>query len=167
MPRGLPAAAALALLITAPLAAQEAAPGLEAVSDGWTSRCASAARGGEMSCEAESRVRLREGGQQLLRLAVQQGPDLAEPPGLLLQLPHGLHIPAGARLSVDGGIPLVLEIQTCDAAGCYAGVPLDETLAAQMRAGGQATVAFQNLAREEITVPAPLAGFGEVLDAIR
>ena len=42
---------------------------------------------------------------------------------LLVQLPLGLNLPVGAKLQVDDGKVVDLQIQTCEARGCYAKYP--------------------------------------------
>jgi invasion protein IalB len=85
----------------------------------------------------------------------------AEPrnPTLLVQMPLGLHLPGGLTLKVDQGQPLVLEIQSCDPNGCYAGTAIDAALLSGLKAGNTLHATVQSLARETIDVPVPLAGF--------
>ena len=44
-------------------------------------------------------------------------------PIVLVQLPLGLNLPAGAKLQVDDGKVTDLQIQTCENRGCYATMP--------------------------------------------
>ena len=80
---------------------------------------------------------------------------------MLLQLPHGLFNPAGVTMGVDGAKPETFAIQTCDAKGCYAGVPLTPEKLAAMSGGSKLNVTFQNLKKQKIVVPVPLKGFAE------
>jgi invasion protein IalB len=145
------------------------AASFQAFSPGWTSSCASATRAAEPVCTLEIRVLLQGDGSQLLRMTTQTGGGVEDgaASGLLLQVPLGLYNPAGVRVAVDGEEVAALEVQTCDAAGCYAGTPLSDALEAAMRAGERATVTFQDLARNDIGVPVMLEGFGPTLDGVR
>lgn len=77
----------------------------------------------------------------------------------LVQLPHGLYLPGGIALQVDGGAPVPALIQTSDAGGVYASVPLPAGLVDAMRAGRSLTVAMQSVKREPIALTVSLAGF--------
>ena len=62
-----------------------------------------------------------------------------------MQLPLGLNLPAGAKMQVDDGKMVDLQIQTCEQRGCYANAPISPDLLAAMRSGKQFKVSFQNL----------------------
>ena len=48
-------------------------------------------------------------------------------PSALIQLPLGLNMPDGAKLQVDDGPATDMQIQTCEASGCYAGTTIAPT----------------------------------------
>lgn len=150
-----------------PVAGDVTQTSFQAVSSGWTTLCTAPVRGGDMACELEVRVGLQGDGRQLVRMTLQQGPDLDVRPSVLLQLPHGLFNAAGVRVAVDGAAAGELPVQTCDEAGCYAGTTLGAELEATLREGSQLTVTFQDLARNDIGVPIVLEGFATGLDSIR
>src|SRR3954464_7682823 len=83
------------------------------------------------------------------------------------KLPVGLNIPAGAKLQVDDGKAVDLPVQTCEARGCYAGAAVAPELLAAMKAGKQLKVSFQNLNKETLTVPLPLADFAAAYEKIK
>jgi invasion protein IalB len=84
-----------------------------------------------------------------------------------VQLPLGLNLPIGARFQVDDGKPIDLQIQTCENRGCYASTPVAPDLLAALRSGKQLKVSFQNMAKETITIPMPLADFAVAYDKIK
>ena len=88
-------------------------------------------------------------------------------PVALVQLPLGLNLPAGAKLQVDDGKTSDLQIQTCEARGCYANLPISPDLLAAMKSGKQLKISFQNLAKETITIPMPLADFAAAYEKIK
>ena len=88
-------------------------------------------------------------------------------PVALVQLPLGLNLPAGARLQVDDGKAVDLQIQTCENRGCYANTQISPDLMAALKSGKQLKVSFQNLAKETITIPMPLADFTAAYDKIK
>jgi invasion protein IalB len=88
-------------------------------------------------------------------------------PVALVQLPLGLNLPAGAKLQVDDGKVIDLPIQTCENRGCYASTPIAPELLATLKSGKQLKVSFQNLAKETIAIPMPLADFAAAYDKIK
>ena len=88
-------------------------------------------------------------------------------PAAMVQLPLGLNLPAGARLQVDEGKTVDLQIQTCENRGCYANLPVAPDLLAALRTGKQLKISFQNLAKDPITIPMPLADFPAAYDKIK
>jgi invasion protein IalB len=85
----------------------------------------------------------------------------------LVQLPLGLNLPNGAKLQVDEGKVVDAPIQTCEARGCYASIPITPDLLATLRSGKQLKVSFQNLGKETITIPMPLADYAAAYDKIK
>jgi invasion protein IalB len=88
-------------------------------------------------------------------------------PVALVQLPLGLNLPQGAKLQVDDGRAMDLPIQTCENRGCYASTPIAADLLAAMKSGKQLKISFQNMAKENITVPMPLNDFAAAYDKIK
>ena len=104
---------------------------------------------------------------QLIVLVNIRVPADTRAPVALVQLPLGLNLPGGAKLQVDDGKTTDLQIQTCENRGCYAGAPITPELLAALRSGKQLKVSFQNLGKETITIPMPLADFAATYDKIK
>jgi invasion protein IalB len=85
----------------------------------------------------------------------------------LVQLPLGLNLPAGIKVQVDDGKTADMQIQTCENRGCYASMPVPADLLAALKSGKQFKVSFQNLGKETITVPLPLADFPAAYEKIK
>jgi invasion protein IalB len=127
---------------------------------GWTVQCAN--RGASLECKANQTIVTAKTRQVLLAVSVSKpagGQDLA----MLVQLPHGLFNPAGVTVGVDGAVPETLQIQTCDAKGCYAGLAVTADKLAAMSKGTKLNVTFQDLKKQPITVPVSLNGLGEAV----
>ena len=62
--------------------------------------------------------------RERLRAAVEYVSCAAQNAAILLRLPLGLFNPAGVTMGIDEAAPEALQIQTCDAEGCYAGAAL-------------------------------------------
>jgi invasion protein IalB len=133
---------------------------------GWTSRCVSASRDAPLECAIEQNAVLPRTGQLVIAVSIRVPAD-THTPSALIQLPLGLNLPAGAKLQVDDGKTADLQIQTCEARGCYAGTAIAPDLLAAMKSGKQLKISFQNLAKEALTVPLPLADFAAAYDKIK
>jgi invasion protein IalB len=133
---------------------------------GWAARCSSAPRNGPLECAMEQTAVLSKTGQLIVLVNIRVPSD-THTPVALVQLPLGLNLPGGAKLQVDEGKVLDVQIQTCEARGCYASAPIAPDLLAALRSGKQLKVSFQNLGKETITIPMPLADYAAAYDKIK
>jgi invasion protein IalB len=133
---------------------------------GWIARCASASRDAPLECAIEQNAVLPRTGQLVIAVNIRVPAD-THAPSALIQLPLGLNIPNGAKLQVDDGKATDLQIQTCEARGCYAGTAIAPDLLAAMKSGKQLKVSFQNLNKETLTIPLPLADFAAAYEKIK
>lgn len=140
----------------------EGAPG----QPGWIVRCTSASRDAPLECAMEQNAVLTKTGQTVVLINIRIAPDTRTPIALL-QLPLGLNLPVGAKLQVDEGKTVDLQIQTCENRGCYASTPVAPDLLAALRSGKQLKVSFQNMAKETIAIPMPLNDFAAAYDKIK
>jgi len=104
---------------------------------------------------------------QLVALVNIRVPSDTHTPVALVQLPLGLNLPAGAKLQVDDGKTIDLQIQTCETRGCFANTPIAPEFLAALKSGKQLKISFQNLAKEAISIPMPLADFAAAYDKIK
>jgi invasion protein IalB len=133
---------------------------------GWIARCGSASRDAPLECAIEQNAVMPRTGQLVIAVNIRVPAD-THTPSALIQLPLGLNIPNGAKLQVDDGKTTDLQVQTCEARGCYAGTAIAPELLAAMKSGKQLKVSFQNLNKETLTVPLPLADFAAAYDKIK
>ncbi|MCG2666406.1 invasion associated locus B family protein [Bradyrhizobium sp. GCM10023182] len=133
---------------------------------GWIARCTSASRDAPLECAIEQNAVLTKTGQTIVLINIRIAPDTRTPVALL-QLPLGLNLPLGAKLQVDEGKAIDLQIQTCENRGCYASTPIAPDLLASLRSGKQLKVSFQNMAKETIAIPMPLNDFAAAYDKIK
>jgi invasion protein IalB len=146
--------------------ANGAAPANTPPPPGWIARCASPSRDAPLECAIEQNAVLPRTGQLVIAVNIRV-PANTHTPSALIQLPLGLNIPGGAKLQVDDGKAADLQIQTCEARGCYAGTAIAPDLLAAMKSGKQLKISFQNLNKETLTVPLPLADFAAAYDKIK
>jgi invasion protein IalB len=146
--------------------AAPAAPAPAPAVPGWSARCSSASRDAPLECAIEQTAVLTKTGQLIILVNIRVPSD-THAPVATIQLPLGLNLPVGAALQVDEGKATVVAIQTCENRGCYASVPIAPELLAVLKSGKQLKVSFQNLAKETITIPMPLADFAAAYDKIK
>jgi invasion protein IalB len=133
---------------------------------GWAARCGSASRDAPLECAIEQSAVLPRTGQLVILVNIRVPAD-THTPSALIQLPLGLNLPGGAKLQVDDGAATDMQIQTCEARGCYAGTTIAPDLLAAMKSGKQLKISFQNLNKETLTVPLPLADFATAYEKIK
>jgi invasion protein IalB len=133
---------------------------------GWVARCTSLSRDAPLECAIEQTAVLTKTGQLIVLINIRVASDTRTPIAVI-QLPLGLNLPAGARLQVDDGKTADLQIQTCEQRGCYANAPIAADMLTAMKSGKQLKVSFQNLAKEVISIPMPLADFAAAYDKIK
>jgi invasion protein IalB len=144
----------------------EPAPANTPAPPSWAARCTSASRDAPLECAMEQTAILSKTGQLFVLVNIRVPSD-SHMPVILVQLPLGLNLPGGAKLQVDDGKTADLQIQTCENRGCFAGAPIAPDLLAAMKSGKQLKLSFQNLGKETITVPMPLADFAAAYDRIK
>jgi invasion protein IalB len=144
----------------------EPAPANTPAPPGWAARCTSASRGAPLECAIEQTAVLSKTGQLIVLVNIRVPSDTRTPVALV-QLPLGLNLPAGAKFQVDDGKAIDMQIQTCENRGCYASTPIAPDLLAALKSGKQLKVSFQNLAKETIAIPLPLADFAAAYDKIK
>lgn len=147
----------------APAPTQSQADGAPAQQPGWIVRCTSVSRAAPLECAMEQNAVLTK---TIVLVNIRIAPDTRTPVALL-QLPLGLNLPVGAKLQVDEGKAVDLQIQTCENRGCYASTPVVPDLLVALRSGKQLKVSFQNMAKETIAIPMPLGDFAAAYDKIK
>ncbi|SDR61825.1 Invasion protein IalB, involved in pathogenesis [Rhizobiales bacterium GAS113] len=131
----------------------------------WVARCASDGRRGTLECALEQNVFLSKTGQLIAAVSLRVPADTRQP-SLAVQVPLGLFLPAGVSLQVDENKAVPLALQTCDAKGCYAATPVSPEMLGTLKAGKKLQITFQNLSKENITVPLQLANFAQAYQKI-
>lgn len=99
-------------------------------------------------------------GQLLLSVSVRMPPG-SKTGAMMLHLPHGMFLPDGIALTIDGAAGQKQPVQMCDQKGCYVGMPIDDTLLKSLQTGKTLSISFKSLEKKEITVPISLSGFKE------
>jgi invasion protein IalB len=157
---------ALAQATQQPTAAPAPAAAAPSPAGAWAVRCSATSRQGPLDCSTDESAVMNNTGQVLVAFSVRVPSDTRSPV-VLVQMPLGLFLPAQLKLQVDAKDAKSYPIQTCDASGCYVGMPLDADLLDQMKAGKDLKATFQNLQHKDMTVTLPLQGFAEAYAKIQ
>ncbi len=124
----------------------------------WIVQCGTFKKSGKKFCRIQQNLLFKKTGQRLLSVIIQ--PQPFEPKlALQLSLPHGLYLPAGTAYKIDDAEEVRLEIETCDAEGCYASAAVDDKLSAVLKKGKTMRIGFQATNRKPVTIPVTLDGF--------
>jgi invasion protein IalB len=133
---------------------------------GWAARCSSVSRDTPLECAIEQTAVLSKTGQLIVLVNIRVPSDTRSPIALV-QLPLGLNLPAGAKLQIDDGKAVDLQVQTCESRGCYASTPVAADMLAALKSGKQLKISFQTMTKETIAIPMPLGDFAAAYDKIK
>jgi invasion protein IalB len=164
------------LALAGVLAATQGALGQEVVlggdnaapqaSSNWATRCVATSRQDGSDCTIDERAVQQSTGQLVGSVTVRV-PGPGKPPLILVTAPLGLYIPAGVSVDIDGAGAQKIDIQTCDRGGCYASGTLSDALLSAMRAGKTLDIVIQDVGKQTVKLPIPLAGFPAAYDKIK
>ena len=88
-------------------------------------------------------------------------------PGAVVAMPLGVPLARGLTISVDGREIDTVPFQVCEAEGCQAFVPMDDTIVAAFKAGGTAQARVESAQGQDFNVPMSLKGFTAGFTAIQ
>jgi invasion protein IalB len=88
-------------------------------------------------------------------------------PTLLLQLPLGVYLPAGALLQIGKGETKTLPFVSCDQAGCVAEYNISDAELSSVAKGVDLTVSGQTLDKKPFTLTVPSVGFAAAYAKIK
>lgn len=125
---------------------------------GWTISCVAASAQETLQCRMSQE--LFAAGAQTRVLAVSVARSVSgEGYDLTFALPHGVYLPDGISLKIDDGEPIKVLIESSNASGIFATLPLDVDLAAATRRGKTMLVGITNMSRKPLQIPVNLNGF--------
>ena len=106
-------------------ATQDAGKGAKLIAGGWTLACKSDGAGKNLRCEMSHTVAVARTRQTILSVHVTPIRQADKPDRFVLrfQLPHGLNLPAGVKLQIDGKDAPAPLIRTSSQAGVFANTP--------------------------------------------
>ncbi|MGN6305569.1 MAG: invasion associated locus B family protein [Mesorhizobium sp.] len=131
----------------------------------WVVNCSTGTTGTTLECQVSQNLSEAKTGQRVLTVTVRRQNDSAAL-AMILALPHGLYLPAGASYQIDAGQKATVAIQTSDQNGAYAALPLSTELLAAMKTGTNLNIGMETATRKPITIPVTLAGFTAAIDKL-
>ncbi|PLP58277.1 invasion associated locus B family protein [Mesorhizobium loti] len=132
----------------------------------WVVNCASGGSGTDLECQASQNLTESKTGQRVLTLTVRRQADNGSL-AMLLALPHGLFLPAGASYQIDAGNKAAVAIQTSDQNGAYAAIPLTPELLTGLKSGTMLNIGMESVTRKPVTIPVSLKGFTAAVDKLQ
>jgi invasion protein IalB len=129
----------------------------------WGVACDRDVTGTKTGCRVTQTVVARDTGRRLLTVSVRRTPDGADPT-VLLTLPLRTFLAPGTMIKVDDRPGRQSPFELCDENGCYAGLPADESLVADLKTGKTLSVEFYDAKRQKTEIKLPLKTFGESFD---
>jgi invasion protein IalB len=160
----------LSILLASPAAwADDAKPAAQKPADAnpWVVNCASGGQSTDLQCQISQNLTESKTGQRVLTVTVRKQAGDNAGLAMLLALPHGLFLPAGATYQIDSGAKATVAIQTSDQNGAYAAVPLTPELLTAMKAGTNLNIGMESVTRKPVTIPVTLAGFTAAIDKLQ
>jgi invasion protein IalB len=159
---------ALSLSFTLPgaVVAQEAAPdeqNIAAQETPWQVNCTPTAEGAEVTCSMVKSLTVNEGQQVMAQAAVVAG----DPFVLRLLVPHGMALPDGLTVLVDGTPLASVEYRTSLPGGAIAATDLTPDLEDALRGGSRLQIEGVQNNGAALRLEMSLSGFSASVDKLR
>lgn len=150
-----------------PVGAQTAPkkPGLQFKSSSWEFACKAIGKKKIRVCRLTQAITQTGTGKSLLLTSIRKTTG-AKPFVMQFRLPHGLHIPAGVDVSIDGAKKGKLPVFTSDPRGTYTSMALDKKLVSALKKGKIMKVVMLTSRRQKISVAVALKGFTAGFDKL-
>lgn len=116
-------------------------------------------------CKAEQQLVLAETNQLFVKVTVSVNGD-DKKPSMVVQLPHGLHLPSGIKLQFDDSNAETQQVETCDQNACYILISDAKRVIVSMKGGKNLKLSFKNMGRDDIEAVIPLDGFTDAIKSI-
>jgi invasion protein IalB len=129
----------------------------------WALSCSN--QNGTFACEMRQGI-VDEKTRGGILLIIVRNTTTKDRTAFLFRLVHGVYLPAGLTVQIDGGKPTKLEFQKSDRFGVYAGLPIDTTLLGELKKGRELIIAFEPRKGKTVQLKAPLSGFGPAHDRV-
>lgn len=127
----------------------------------WIVTCSNANAAADLACVMQQSLLLASTGQRVATVTIQKA-DAGTV--AILQLPHGIRLPAGVEVSIDDRPGTRLDIESADESGSYARFVLDDAAIKAMQAGSLFKISATALSGDTLTLELSLGGFSKAYD---
>jgi len=143
--------------------------GAKFVASPWAVNCQSQATDKKMVCSLSQSTVVAKSRQRFVTVTIRKwaGKDAPTPHLMVLQLPHGLSLAAGANVQVDDKKPSKLAMFTSDAQGVYARMGLTADMLKSLRKGKGMKISFAASTGRKFILPVSLTGFSAGFDKLK
>lgn len=132
--------------------------------DAWAVNCSNQA-GGVFACEMVQAIVDGNSRTVVMRISISKPPQPGLP-AVLFRAVHGVYLPSGLTVNVDGKKPTKLDFQKSDGSGVYAAWPLSNEIVAELKKGTELVLEAEMNKDQKLTLKAPLRGFGPAFDRV-
>ena len=119
-----------------------------------------------LECRAGQSLFIKQTRQRVLSVAVRMPADTKKPV-LLMQLPLGVYLPAGATLQIGKEEAKALPFLGCDQGGCVAEYAVTDAELNAIVKGADLTISAQTGTKKPFSLTVPALGFGAAYAKIR
>ncbi len=119
-----------------------------------------------LECRAGQSLFLRKTRQRVLSVAVRIPADTKKPV-LLIQLPLGVYLPAGATLQIGKLEAQTLPFTSCNQGGCIAEYAVTDGELSSIAKGSDLTISAQTVQQKPFTLTVPALGFAAAYAKIK
>ena len=127
---------------------------------GWIVTCDNRADPARLACALSIRISAANN-QRIAGMTLRGAPGSQT---ATLALPHGVSIPKGVSVSIDGGSASQAAITRADAAGAYATLPVGSETLERMKRGNTMRLSMEAVGGRPVVVEVPLSGFSRAFD---
>jgi len=142
--------------------ATSAAPASEPAA--WAVNCTDQIQG-KFACEMTQNIVDQKSGGQILLISI-KGVSGGGATAMLIRMFHGVYLPTGLSVKIDGGKATAIAFQKSDQLGVYAALPLDDKLIAELKKGKELKFSAQINQGQPLDINGRLNGFGPAYDKI-
>ena len=130
----------------------------------WVVSCSQTRPG--LECRAGQSLFLKQTRQRVLSVAVRMPADTKKPV-LLLQLPLGVYLPAGATLQIGKDEAKTLPYIACDQGGCIAEYNVTDAELSGVAKGLDLSISAKTMSKKPFTLTVPALGFAAAYAKIK
>lgn len=120
----------------------------------------------QFTCEMTQSLIDQKSNTQVVLISIKSGGAPGESKAMLIRFFHGVYLPTGVSVKVDGGQASPIAFQKSDRLGVYAALPLTDRVLADMKRGKDLRLSVEVNKGQPLEVVARLIGFAPAFDRL-